>query len=98
MLAYMTLSANRSWPLLFLRYAHLTGMISLSLERGLLWLKHEPLPALALHFELIPFLTRSSLLTGESSASFRSLNTTGYDILFPGSLALEAPLRGWCAI
>src|SRR6218665_2660274 len=38
------------------RYAHLTVMISLSRERGLLWLRHEPLQLLALRFGTNSFL------------------------------------------
>ena len=48
---YVTLSACLPLPSsLFVRYAHLTVMISLSHERGLLWLRHEPLQSLVLHF------------------------------------------------
>src|SRR6218665_1637759 len=37
-------------------YAHLTVMISLSRERGLLWRRHEPLQSLALRFGTNSFL------------------------------------------
>src|SRR5678816_2586983 len=47
---YVTLSGCRPRLLLFAHYAHQTGMISLSHEQELLWLKREPLPSLALHF------------------------------------------------
>src|SRR6218665_27355 len=47
---YVTLFACLPLPSLFVRYAHLTVMISLSRERGLLWLRHEPLQSLALRF------------------------------------------------
>src|SRR6218665_713683 len=50
------LFASLPLPSLLVRYAHLTVMISLSRERGLLWLRHEPLLSLALRFGTIPFL------------------------------------------
>src|SRR6218665_3374073 len=45
---YVTLSTCLP---LFTCNVHLTGMISLYHEQGLLWLKHKPLRSLALHFE-----------------------------------------------
>src|SRR6218665_2275075 len=45
---YVTLFACLPLPYLFVRYAHLTVMISLSRECGLLWLRHKPLQSLAL--------------------------------------------------
>src|SRR6218665_2684430 len=48
-------------PSLFVCYAHLTVMISLSRRRGLLWLRHEPLQSLALHFGTNSFLLRNPL-------------------------------------
>src|SRR6218665_1140420 len=41
---------------IFVRYAHLTVMISMSRERGLLWLRYEPLQSLALRFGTNSFL------------------------------------------
>src|SRR6218665_3667435 len=52
----VTLFACHPLPSLFIRYAHLTVMISLSRERGLLWLKHEPFQSLALRFGTNSFL------------------------------------------
>src|SRR6218665_3799179 len=52
----MTLFACLPLPSLFVRYAHLTVMISMSCERGLLWLRHEPLQSLALRFGTNSFL------------------------------------------
>ena len=46
---------------LFVRYAYLTVMISLSRERGFLWLRHEPLQSLALRFGTNSFLLRDPL-------------------------------------
>ena len=46
---------------LFVRYAHLTVMISLSRERGLLWLRHEPLQSLTLRFGTNFFFLRNPL-------------------------------------
>src|SRR6218665_2370751 len=50
-----------SWELflsqqLLNKRAHLTVMISMSRERGLLWLRHEPLQSLALRFGTNSFL------------------------------------------
>src|SRR6218665_1764074 len=53
---YVTISACLPLPSLFVRYAHLTVMIFLSHERGLLWLKQEPLQSLALRFGTNSFL------------------------------------------
>src|SRR6218665_32099 len=53
---YVTLFACFPLPSLFVRYAHLTVMISLSRERELLWLRHEPLQSLALRFATNSFL------------------------------------------
>ena len=53
---YVTLVACLPLPSLFVRYAHLTVMISLSRERGLLWLRHEPLQSLTLRFGTNSFL------------------------------------------
>src|SRR6218665_1152056 len=53
---YVTLFACLPVPSLFVRYVHLTVMISLSRERGLLWLRHEPLQSLALCFGTNSFL------------------------------------------
>ena len=72
---YVTLFACLPLPSLFVRYAHLTVMISLSRERGLLYgsdtslcnywpFALEPTPS----YRLPP--TRSTLLTGEQSAFF----------------------------
>src|SRR6218665_1604973 len=52
-------------------------MTSSSSERGLLWLRHGPSQSLTLHAlwnQLSPS-TRSTSLTGQPSASFRSLKT-----------------------
>src|SRR6218665_2012817 len=75
---YVTLFACLPLSSLFLRYAHLTVMISLSRERGLLWLRHVPLQSLALRFGTDS--TRSTLLAGEPSASFRSLKTALFSL------------------
>ena len=45
------------------------------------WFRHKHLQSLALHFGTAsPFDTRSSLLTGEPSASFRSLKTALFSL------------------
>jgi len=46
----VTLSACLPLPSLFVRYAHLTVMIYLSRERGLLLHRHEPWQSLTLRF------------------------------------------------
>src|SRR6218665_1425226 len=58
---YVTLFACLPLPSLFVRYAHLTVMISLSRERGLLWLRHEPLQSLTLRFGTNSFLLLDTL-------------------------------------
>ena len=55
------LSACLPIPSLLVRYAYLTVMISLARERGLLWLRHEPLQSLALRFGTNSFLLRDPL-------------------------------------
>src|SRR6218665_4017923 len=55
---YVTLSACLPLPSLFVRYAHLTVIISLSRVRGLLWLKHERLQSLTLRFGTNTFRLR----------------------------------------
>src|SRR6218665_3645711 len=58
---YVTSSACLPLPSLFVRYAHLTVMISLSRERGLLWFRHKPLQSLTLRFGTNSFLLRDPL-------------------------------------
>src|SRR6218665_3331713 len=58
---YVTLFACLPLPSLFVRYAHLTVMISFSRERGLLWLRYEPLQSLALRFGTNFFLLHDPL-------------------------------------
>src|SRR6218665_2495420 len=78
---YVTLFACLPLPSLFVRYAHLTVMISMSRERGLLWLRHDRLcnHGTSLWNQLLPS-TRSTLLTGVPSASFRSLKTALFSL------------------
>ena len=76
---------------LFARYVHLTGMISLSLERGLLWLKHDAFQSWALHFEPTPFFGPLLHINWWVKCLFSFSQDCS---LHPGSLALEALLIG----
>src|SRR6218665_1114035 len=88
---YLTLFACLPLPSLCVRYAYLTVMISLSRERGLLWLTRAfAIIGPSLWNKVLPS-TRSTLLTGEPSASFSFSQDC---FLLSGSLALEAFLIG----
>src|SRR6218665_1235071 len=53
---FLTIVGCLPLPSLFVRFAHLSVMISLSRERGLQWLRYEPLQSLALRFGTNSFL------------------------------------------
>src|SRR6218665_628132 len=87
----VTLFACLPLPSLFVRYAHLIVMISLSRERGLLWLRHEPLQSLALRFGTNAFLLLDPLYNWRAKCLFSFSQDCS---LLSGSLALEARLIG----
>src|SRR6218665_2729217 len=89
---YVTLCACLPLPSVFVRYAHLTVMISLSREQGLLRLRHKPLQPVgpALWNQLLPS-TRSTLLAGEPNTSFRSLKTSLW-------VSRTGSASDWCAL
>src|SRR6218665_2009233 len=88
---YVTLFACLPLPSLFVRYARLTVMISMSRERGLLWLRHEPLQSLALALEPTPSFYSIHFINWFAKCVFSFSQDC---FLLSGSLALEALLIG----
>src|SRR6218665_1685656 len=81
-------------PSLFVRYAHLTVMISLSRERGLLWLRHEPLQSLALRFGTNSFLLLDPIYELVSQVPLFVLSR----LLSSIWVSRTGRASGWCAL
>jgi len=81
-LAYWSGSQVFTWPYppssAISLYTHLTIMISLSHEQGLLWLRNAIIDPVL--WNQLPPSTQSILLTDEPSASFRSLKTALFSL------------------
>jgi len=88
---YVTLSAWVPLPSLFVRYAHLTVMIFLSRERGLLWLSCDPLQSLAHRFGKIPSFYAIYFINWRAKCLFSFSEDCSF---LSGSFALEALLIG----
>src|SRR6218665_14112 len=80
-------------PLLFICYAHLTDIISLSCEQILLFLKHKPLPPLVLHSgtnsPLAKTLKVQSIPIATAHPKGRVCSTTPHEFVLTGDFNIQ---------